>query len=115
LYEREARYIHRQVEQKIPLAQKRAERGGVISPCQRMGDESHSECLGFGPAALVRRADGDLRGRNADMAQQEGQNPLADAAEADYDDAAGIAEDFSFWFHCASSSRRRRVRSHLCL
>jgi hypothetical protein len=88
-YEVHARHIHRQVEQKIPRAEEGFEHLPVIVLCQRPYPEVLAEGFGFAaPSPVVSGDDGDAFGASAQMAKDQGQASLCDAAEPQHDDPA---------------------------
>ena len=88
LDQRDRRHIDRHVEHEVTTADVLIELAAEIVARQRQHHEFHA--IGFGdfPAAIVTGDDRDALFRDADMAQNQRQRALADAAETDEDDAA---------------------------
>ena len=84
----DGRHIDRHVDDEIALAHQRAEHRAEVVLLDRLLDEAHAEMLKDMRAALIRCDHGDAARVGADVAQDERQHALADAAEADEHDAA---------------------------
>ena len=84
----DGRHIDRHVDDKIALAHHRGEHRAEVILLDRLLDEAHAEMLQDMRAALIRRDHGDAARVGADVAQDERQHALADAAEADEHDTA---------------------------
>ena len=84
----DGRHIDRHVDDKIALAHHRGEHRAEVILLDRLLDEAHAEMLQDMRAALIRRDHGDAARVGADVAQDERQHALTDAAEADEHDTA---------------------------
>ena len=99
--QRDARHVDRQVQQKIARAQQRLEHLPVIFAGQRGLHEFDAELLGFGSTRILGGHDGDAIRRSADVTQDQRQDSLSDAAEADeYDPARKIHMHCVFAHQC---------------
>jgi hypothetical protein len=88
LDQRDARHVDRQVEQEIAAPDQRVEHALVILPRQRLLDEAHAVFRRFLRARVVCGDDRDAVGRDTDVTQDERQDSLPDAAEADENETA---------------------------
>ena len=88
LDQRDRRHVHRHVEHEVAAADVRIELAAIVVARQRHLHDLDAVLLGLLLAAIVGRDDGDALFRDADVAQDERQRALADAAEADEDDAS---------------------------
>src|SRR5208283_2409777 len=88
LYQRDARHVDGQIQQKIAGSQQRQQRLAVILARQRGLQEFDAELLCFGPPRILGGDDGDAIRRGAYVTQDQRQDPLAYAAEADENDPA---------------------------
>ncbi len=89
LDQRHARYVDRDVEQKIAGAEPSVEYIAVIVAGQRTCDEVDAVLGGDIAAVRLGGDDRDLRRIDVEMAQQQRQDALADAAKADDQETAG--------------------------
>src|SRR5216683_3199675 len=89
LDEREARDLDGEVEEEIAGGEQRRQHLAIVLAGQRHPQEAHAIFPGDFGAALLSGDDGDALRLHPDMAQQERQYALADAAETDHDETAG--------------------------
>jgi len=73
---------------KSPRAEEGFEHLPVIVLCQRPDPEVHAEGFGLAPSPVVSGDDGDVFGAGAQMAKDQWEATLTDAAEAQHDDPA---------------------------
>ena len=108
-------HVDRQVQQEVAAAQQRRQHVAIVAAGQRL--DAHGNAIRRGDRRPTRIAgdDADLRGRDVDVAQDERQDALADAAEAQHHQAGGEGDVL----HRSSSLRnkmavRRRRRARPC-
>ena len=89
LDQRDRRDVDRQVEQEVAAADQRVEHVAEVLARQRVLDEADAVFRRDLGAGIVGGDDRDLVGLDADVPQDQRQHALADAAEADDDQAAG--------------------------
>ena len=90
LDQRDARDIDRKIQHEIAATDQRVEHVPEIFPRQRVIDEPDAEFLSLLASGIIRRDDGDPVGRQApDMAHDQRQDTLANAAKADENQTAG--------------------------
>src|SRR5579862_5261898 len=92
LDQRDARNVDRDVEQEVAATDPAVENGAVIVPRQRRFDEAHAVLRSDFLAAQFGGDDDDLLRPHVDVAQQQRQNALPDAAEADDRQTSGKAD-----------------------
>ena len=83
LHQRDARDVHRQIQQEVAATDQRIEDALVVVARDRLLDEAHAELGSLSAAGVLGRHDRDAFGRNADVPQDQRQDSLADAAEPD--------------------------------
>ncbi len=86
--ERDRGHVHRQVQQEVPRSEQRPQRRLVIPALQRRDDAPDARLRRDGGPPLVRGQNGDPLRRDVDVAEEERQDPLTDAAAADHDQSA---------------------------
>ena len=96
LHERDRRHINREVEEKIALRDLRYEEVSVVFRSQRRDMKSDAIAGGFFATALVGGDDADLLRAQIDVAKDEGEHSLTDAAEADEEKSSGESDVFNF-------------------
>src|SRR5260221_930619 len=109
LDQRDARHVDRDVEQKVAAAEPGVEHGPVIIAGQRVLNKADAV---FGRDLATARLGGDdhdLVRPHVDVAHQQGQDALADTAEADDDEAAG-KRDVLLAGHRQSAARAGAVQ-----
>jgi hypothetical protein len=89
LDQREAGNIDRQIDEDVALGQQRLQGLDVILSGQRLLHEVDVVQLCLVMAAILRGDDADLVGAHVDVAQEQGQDALTDAAESHHDHTAG--------------------------
>ena len=89
LDQRHARYVDRDVEQKIAGAEPSVEHIAVVVAAERGNDEVDAVLGGDIAAVRLGGDDRDLVGADIEMAKQQRQDALADAAKADDQETAG--------------------------
>jgi hypothetical protein len=87
--QRDARNIHRQVQQEVAFADQRLEHLAVVVARERVDDELDAVLRRFALACLFCGDDGDAFGLDADVTQHERQHALPDAAETYEDQTTG--------------------------
>ena len=105
LHQREARDFDRHVEQEVAWAEQRLQHGGVILAGQRLHEEAHAKVLGLFLAAILGGDDRHLIGLHVDVAQDQRQNALTDAAETDDHQSAA-----KFYVFCRARHDALRLR-----
>src|SRR5439155_16741790 len=88
LDQRHARHVDGDVEDKIAAVELPIKHRPVVLPGQCGFDKANAVRGGDFTAARLGGDDGDLAGTDLEMAQQQWQDALADAAEADDDEAS---------------------------
>ena len=86
LDERQAGDVDRNIEEEVTAAEQRLEDAAVVLAHQRFTDEFHAEFLRFLRARVLRGHDSDAFGLDADVAQDQRQDTLPDAAKTDNQD-----------------------------
>src|SRR5207248_836984 len=99
LDQRDARHVDRDIEQEVAVAKPGVEHAAVILVGQRLFDKADAVFGGDFPSSRLGGDDNDLLWPHLDMAQQQGQNPLADAAETDDDEPSRKRDVFGLQWH----------------
>ncbi len=81
--------VHRQVQQEVARGQQRRQFGAVVLPRQWLHTVRHAVFGGHRRATIIAGEDGDPLLRHVDVPEDQRQNALADAAEAEHEQPAG--------------------------